>query len=42
MKMKLTLALILAAMLAACNSLHCQEQSENSHARGGCGLQSTF
>ena len=42
MAIRLGLALMLAAMLAGCAALHCQESSQNSRASGACGLQSTF
>ncbi len=39
---RIGLALVLMAMLAGCNTLHCGEQSDGSRASGGCGMQSTF
>jgi hypothetical protein len=34
--------MLMAALLAACGTLHCAENSDNSQVAGGCGLQHTF
>lgn len=39
---KWALAMVLAAFLAGCGSMHCQEQSSNRHAASECGLFSKF
>jgi hypothetical protein len=38
----LALAMVVAALLAGCSSMHCQEQSRNHRAAGECGLFSRF
>lgn len=42
MAAKLALALVVAAFLAGCGSMHCNEQSQNQRAAGECGLSSKF
>jgi hypothetical protein len=42
MVVRLALAILAAALLTACGSMHCQEQSRNQRAGGECGLFSKF
>jgi hypothetical protein len=42
MWLRIGAALLAAAMLSACGTLHCAENSQNSQVNGGCGLQHTF
>ncbi|HTX47758.1 MAG TPA: hypothetical protein VME40_00085 [Caulobacteraceae bacterium] len=42
MSIRLSLAVLVLALLAGCGTLHCAENSENSHVNGGCGLLQKF
>lgn len=42
MATRLALAMVAAALLAGCSTMHCQEQSRNQRAAGECGLFSKF
>lgn len=42
MAMRLSLAVLVLALLAGCGTLHCAETSDNSRVNGGCGLLHKF
>ncbi|HUO13124.1 MAG TPA: hypothetical protein VMU37_10260 [Caulobacteraceae bacterium] len=42
MAMRLSLAVLVLALLAGCGTMHCSEQSENNRVNGGCGLLHKF
>lgn len=42
MAAKLALILVVAAFLAGCGTMRCNEQSQNRRAAGECGLFSKF
>jgi hypothetical protein len=42
MAIRLGLAVMVLTLLAACGTMHCAENSENSHVNGGCGVLQKF
>jgi len=40
--MRVGLMIVMLALLGACGTLHCAENSENSRVNGGCGVLQKF
>jgi hypothetical protein len=42
MRVRFGLAMLVLTLLAGCGTMHCAENSENSHVDGGCGVLQKF